>query len=34
MKILIFNWRDIKNPVAGGAEIRTSLYEGVYNNPL
>lgn len=23
MKILIFNWRDIKNPLAGGAEILT-----------
>lgn len=23
MKILIFNWRDIKNPVAGGAEVFT-----------
>lgn len=23
MKILIFNWRDVKNPVAGGAEVFT-----------
>lgn len=26
MKILIFNWRDIKNPKAGGAEIVTHEY--------
>jgi hypothetical protein len=26
MKILIFNWRDIKNPEAGGAERYTTIF--------